>query len=71
MAQTKYALNACVGKQPLDLVTAKRIAKSGRRRSDVALDFYRCKTCGSWHIGTNPKNAQRGKSPRRHMEFAE
>lgn len=51
MSEEELRLSKCVGKQPLSRKVANelkvRYAKKGRSAT-----AYKCRFCGSWHIGT-------------------
>lgn len=50
---------------------AKAIARILRNNDKTTVGVYRCKQCGSWHIGTELQNKNPYKRDRRHIEAEE
>jgi hypothetical protein len=50
--QSRYATNACLGKQPFAARSlAAKVAAKMHRNKGMGFSVYRCKTCHNWHIG--------------------
>lgn len=54
MTKHETELAACTGKDAFrSRAVAERACKSLRKRGK-AIRTYKCKCCGSWHVGSNP-----------------
>lgn len=51
MSSNANQLSSCTGKQPHSQTTAETIARQMRRNKDYAVQAYRCRYCGAWHVG--------------------
>lgn len=58
----EYFLAGCHGKDKLDLEVAQLLVRKSRHKG---LGYYRCKWCGSYHVGSNPTRQMRDKKSRR------
>jgi hypothetical protein len=44
-------LSMCQGKLPMTGAEARLASKNHRRRGKGDIDVYKCKVCGTWHLG--------------------
>lgn len=50
--RNEYQASSCQGKSKLEsYAIAKKVANNMRKRACEPPKIYRCKVCGTWHIG--------------------